>query len=153
MVARSNPVADPFMWLDKLGLLALVVPWRRKEVSPAAIALALQSWAYGSASWGEKAIFEQYETNATIALVCAGAACIGTVYRARWSAIASVVSALALFGMMFTELSELVMSQHEFDGYWFDRFATYSSGAIAASVAAIVAWRTTRAVVPLVALR
>jgi hypothetical protein len=139
-----HPIDDPFIWLDELGVLAFVVPWRRKEVSPAAIVLALQVWAYGSASWGDMAIFEQYETNATIALVCAAAACIGTVYRAQWSAIASAVSALALFGMMFTELGEVVMSQHEFDGYWLDRFATYSSGAIAASVAALLAWRTTR---------
>ena len=140
-----HPIDDPLLWLQHLGVLAFVMPWRRNEVSPAAIALALQVWAYGSASWGDLLFFEQYETNATIALVCAAAACIGTVYRARWSAIASAVSALALFGMMFTELGELVLSRREFSAYWLDSFATVVSGAIAASVAAILAWRTTRA--------
>jgi hypothetical protein len=142
------PAADAFDWnihmIARLGLLAFVIPWRRKEVSPAAVALVLQVWAYGSAAWGDLLFFDQYETNATIALVCAAAACIGTVHRARWSAIASAVSALALFGMMFSELGELVMSRHPLNGYWLDTFFTVGSGAIAASVAAILCWRTTR---------
>lgn len=141
-----HAIDDPLLWLDKLGLLAFVMPWRRREISPPAIVLALLAWVYGSAWWGDMTILEQYETNATIALVCAAAACIGTVYRARWSAIASAISALALFGMMFTELGELVLSRNEFNGYWLDRFATYTSGAMAATVAAILAWQhTTRA--------
>jgi hypothetical protein len=135
-----NPLA--LTWV--IGVLAFVMPWRRKEVSPAAIALALQVWAYGSASWGDLLFFDQYETNATIALVCAAAACIGTVRGARWSAIASAVSALALFGMMFSELGELVMSRHEFNGYWLETFGRVASGAIAASAAAFLGWRATR---------
>jgi hypothetical protein len=63
------------------------------------------------------------------------------VLRARWSAIASAVSALALFIMV----GELCMWRSELSGEWqLFVFANFGGGAIAASVAAILAWRTTR---------
>jgi len=142
---RPHFDGDPLVWLGTLGVVAFVMPWRRREISPAAIALALQAWAFGSAAWGDMSFLEQYETNVAIGLVSAAAACFGTVYRARWSAIASAISALALSGMMFSELGELVLSRREFNGYWIHDFATVGTGAIAASVATFLVWRTKRA--------
>ncbi len=141
-----HPHPPSWVWLVPLGVLAFVTPWRRKEISLAAVSLALQVWAYASAAWGMDVAFSKaYETNLTVAYVCAGTACIGTVLRARWSAIASAVSAVALFGIMFSELGELFLSRSELDVWWAYTFGKFGSAATAASVAAILAWRTTRA--------
>jgi hypothetical protein len=144
MLFPWRPGAPSWFWLVELGVVAFVMPWRRREISPAAIGLALLVWAYCPASFQDQLFFKAYEANLTIAYACAAAACVGTVLRARWSVIASAVSALALFGVMFSELGELMMSRSELDVWWVFNFGKISSGAIAASVAAILAWRTTR---------
>jgi ABC-type Mn2+/Zn2+ transport system permease subunit len=121
------------------------MPWRRKEISPAGITLALLVWAYASAMWGgDWKFYDAYEPSLMIAFVCAGAASIGTMVRARWSTMASAISAVALFGIMFSELGELFMSRSEFNVWWIYTFGTLCSGAIAATVATFVSWRTAR---------
>lgn len=122
--------------VGNLGAFAFVMPWRGNEVSPAAIILALQAWAFSTCGLSQE--FTE-EWMAMLTVICV-AACIGTVVRARWSAIASAVSALALFTMV----AELFMWRSEFSGdvQLFD-IASFAGGAIAASVAAIFAWRTT----------
>jgi hypothetical protein len=45
---------------------------------------------------------------------------------------------------MFSELGELMMSRSELNVWWVFNFGKISSGAIAASISAILAWRTTR---------
>lgn len=137
--------ADPryFIWLiGDLGAFAFVMPWRRKEVSLPAITLALQASAYSAG--GLSVVFTE-ETMAMLAVVSA-AACIGTVLRARWSAIASAVSALTLFIMV----GELCMWRSELSSelqLFVFVLANFGGGAIAATVAAILAWRTTRSTV------
>jgi hypothetical protein len=144
--------ADPFGWITRLGGLALVMPWRRTEYSLAAINLALQAWACGSA-W--IALASQLAPSdavllrsvcGTIALVCAAAGCIGTVRGARWSAITSAVSALALF-IALGALSTAQFHRGDALEWQVHVFGAVGSGAIAATVAAVLGWRTTRSLV------
>ncbi len=130
--------ASPLAWLPDVGLLAFIMPWRRTEISVAAITLALQTWACASGlialPWflGADGALSLRSVCGTIVLVGAFAACIGTARRARWSTLTSALSALALFCALLT----------------LTRFPSkLSSGAIAAIVAAVLDWRTTHSLV------
>lgn len=136
------PIDLPFMvrTIWELGIVAFVMPWRRQEFSPTTVTLALQSWACVSAMSFAKSNSLFVETSETVALVCAAAACVGIVRRARWSAIASALSALALVGA----LGDLFMPTLT-GGYAPElQLYPYGSGAIAATIAAILGWRSTR---------
>lgn len=148
-LAFTMPVPPPPLhFVLELGLLAFVVPWGRKEVSAAAISLALQVWVFSSAStvlsfsaMAPDGALLVASKCATIAVVAAAAGCIGSVLRARWNAIASTVGALALFGA----LADLSTSRFNETLPWqLYMFTAISTGAIAAVTAAILGWRATR---------
>lgn len=140
----------PFQWSVEVGILVFVMPWRRNEFSLAAINLALQAWATICALWALTSAAMGMQSArvpgcvyGTIALVCAVASCFGTVHRARWSAISSGVSALALFGALHT-LGLWPFRPDDPLEFQLMEFGTIGSGAIAAMLAAVLGWRTTR---------
>ncbi len=147
----------PVLWSAEVGVLAFVVPWRRNESSLAAITLALQAYAAFSAWLIHHPLIQPVEdvlqlepTFERIGLACAVIGCVGTVLRARWSALASAVSALALSGAMI----ELLTSSG-----WDSIGPSYrlkwqiwmvggvATGAMAAAIAAVIGWRSTRSLV------
>lgn len=140
------------IWITDLGLLAFIMPWRRTEISFAAIILALQTWACVSGLtallWvpGPDGALSLRSVSGTIALVCALAGCIGTARRARWSALTSAVSALALFGAL-TTLTTFPFNLGDTGELQPMPYGAVGSGAIAATVAAVLSWRTTRSLV------
>ncbi len=144
----------PHMWIVDLAVLAFVMPWRRNESSPAAIKLALQAWACHSALAALALAASRHDEDVrslgcvlgTVALLGAAAACIGTVRRARWSTIATVVSTLALFSALHT-LSMWPFTVGDSLQIQLGAFAQLGSGAIAGTIAAFLGWRTTRSLV------
>lgn len=151
------PLDDQFFMVAELGVLAFVIPWRRNELPSAAITLALQSYA-AFAAWkmshpivvGWDDVLRLAPVCERIAVVGAVAACVGTVLRTRWSAIASAVSALALF----TAMGDLLVSV-DWDTIGpamrlklqVAMFGGLGAGAIAAAIAAVLGGRTTRSLV------
>lgn len=148
LLAPAAP--DPLYLMCEVGVLAFVAPWRWNEISTAALALALQIWAYGAAAVlltlqftaGENGDVLLGPTCATITLICTATGCVASVLRARWSAFASALSAIALF----VACGELFMMNFRFDNafsWQLYLFGAVSTGAVAATVAAVLSWRTT----------
>ncbi|HUJ58120.1 MAG TPA: hypothetical protein VLX92_06500 [Kofleriaceae bacterium] len=139
-------------WLvAQLGVVMFLAPWRRGELAPAGVALALQVWAYGVATF---VLSFQVTTRggpdlvapaAQIALVAAMLATAGCVMRARWAAIASGLSAVTL-GVALAQLAQLSFKFPALHpgGFRFGTLGLAASGALAAAVAAVVAWRGAR---------
>jgi hypothetical protein len=143
-------VHPPVMWCAAyVGILAFVMPWRRGELSTSGLALALQVWAVGSAAFALEFQITSADgsqvmaVGALIAFFAAAAATIGGVLRARWGAIASLVAAPTL-ALAMAEVLPLrfrfpfpLATQLEMTGL-------LVSGALAATVAAILSWRAAR---------
>ncbi len=146
--ALLDPATAPWL-VAELGALAFVAPWRRRELTPAGWALVLQVWSYCAASF---ALMFQYTTNdgsylliapaATVAALAAVIATCGGILRARWSALASAISAATLV-FAITELWGL---RFAFDHAFFRVYivGSVASGAVAAAISALLAWRTAR---------
>jgi hypothetical protein len=124
-----------------LGVVALLVPWSRKELSLAVITLALQAW--GCVSAVGVVIFQTAAADSahtlrvacgTVAVVCAVASCIGTARGERWSAITSAASALALFVAVGTLFAFPFLQEFAYGGV--------GSGAIALTIAAVISYGT-----------
>jgi hypothetical protein len=86
------------------GAIAFLVPWRRGELSPSALALALLGPAYSAAatmlamymtSPGNIVIKDPWGVIGFTSVLAAGA---GGLLRARWAAIPAAIGALALVG-------------------------------------------------------
>ena len=125
------------------------MPWRRRELTSAGWALALQVWGYVVATFCLMFVYTDsdgsYLMIAPIGMVSAGFAVLatcGTVLRARWSAIASVLSAVALA----VTLSELWGLRIGFGEAFFDVYivGAAASGMLAAMASAVITWRTAR---------
>ena len=139
------------LWLVwHLGVLAFVMPWRRSELPAAGWNLVLQVWTYGASTLALAYQFTSSDGTisvvmplATVAMGCAVVGTCGGILRARWGAFASALGAVALLGAIGAMWSMRIRLAHP------DLFATYllglvSSGAVAAAVAARLAWRTAR---------
>ena len=123
--------------LAQLALVAFLAPWHRRDLSPAGVALALQVWAYAIA--GSIPLTVQLSGVAMIAIAAATLATIGTVLRARWSAVFAVVSALAIAGAT-TQLA----SDTAFLASDMAFVALLATGAVAATISAVVQIATAR---------
>ncbi len=96
-------IIEPMWLLVDLGLVAFVMPWRRRELTGAGWTLALQVWSYSVASMCMNYVYTDsdgsYLMIAPLAMVSAFAAVVatcGVILRARWGALASLVAAGAL---------------------------------------------------------
>jgi hypothetical protein len=124
------------------GMIAFLSPWRRGELSPAGFALALQVWAFSASSFAlgfEISTREGYisvSAGAQVAFVAALIALAGGVVRARWGALASAGSALALAAALI----QMVQLQAKMEGAGVYAIAI----PVLAGSGALVAWRTAR---------
>ncbi|HTR51979.1 MAG TPA: permease prefix domain 1-containing protein [Kofleriaceae bacterium] len=135
--------------LPFLGLLAFLAPWRRGELAPAGLALALQVWAFGAAIFALGFMISTEDghtyisSGAQLAFVTALIALAGGVVRARWGAIASLVSGFALAASLF-EILQLRFRMHDAGVFVIAIPALVGSGALAAAIGALLAWRSAR---------
>jgi hypothetical protein len=142
----SYPGVNPAWLVAYGGMLAFLVPWRRGELTGAGAALALQACAFSAASLSlafQISSSSGRELVAPAALIAFGAAVIATaggVLRARWSALASAVSALTL-AIAFDELMRL---RFTFGGGLMHAamLVMVAAGALSAVVGAVLAWRS-----------
>lgn len=132
----------------ELGILAFVMPWRRREVGAAGIALALISVMYMGASWviGFEISAPHLNPEAIaghVAQVTSLVAGIGIVMRARWAAFGSAIAATS----MIVAASLLLDVTLQFEGAVAVRtmlIGTVIAGAVAAVICSVVSWRTAR---------
>lgn len=142
----SVPGVSP-VWLAAYGgLLAFLVPWRRGELSSAGTALALQVFAFSAATFAlgfyvsSPLGVEHLAPAAQVAFVAAVIATAGGVLRARWSALASVVSAVTLV----VTLDEIWRLQFPLGDSLMHTatLAAIATGALTAALGAVLAWRS-----------
>jgi hypothetical protein len=141
----SYPAVNPAWLVAYGGMLAFLVPWRRGELTGAGLALSLQAWAFGAATLAlafqisTRSGFDLVAPAAQVAFVAAAIATAGGVLRARWSAVASVVSALTLV----LAGDELLHVRFTFGGDLVHAatLVAIASGALSAVVGAVIAWR------------
>jgi len=148
--AALVPGATPLWAAWYAGIAAFLVPWRRGEISGAGWALALHVWAYGAAGF---ALAFQVTTgdgswspvapSSLLALFAAIAATCGGLLRARWSAAAAAVVAVALTAVI-VELWDLRFRFPHPDAYRAGILILVASGAVAAAAGAVLAWRSAR---------
>jgi hypothetical protein len=131
------------------GLVAFLVPWRRGEITAAGAALALQVCAFSAATFALgfqistiDGTFDFVAPAAQVALVAAIIATAGGVLRARWSALASAVSALTL-AIALAEISQLRFRIGD-DLFYVAALAAIGIGAASAAAGAVLAWRSAR---------
>jgi hypothetical protein len=142
----SYPGVNPAWLVAYGGMLAFLVPGRRGELTGAGAALALQACAFSAASLSlafQVSSSSGRELVAPAALIAFGAAVIATaggVLRARWSALASAVSALTL-AIAFDELMRL---RFAFGGGLMHAamLVMIAAGTLSAVVGAVLAWRS-----------
>ena len=143
----SGGGASPWWVAWFVGIVALLTPWHRRELSAAGAALALQVWAFGAASL---ALAYQYTSPdgslpvapaANIALIAAALATAGGVLRARWAAIGSAIAAIAI-GLSLEQMWGLRFRFAHPDVYGAFLFSAIGSGAIASAASAVLGWRS-----------
>jgi hypothetical protein len=139
---------NPAWLVVHAGLVAFLVPWRRGEITVPGAALALQVCAFSAATF---ALGFQISTidgwsfvapAAEVALVAAIVATVGGILRARWSALASAVSALTL-GVALVQVMPLRFRIGE-PLFHIATLSAIGIGAVAAAVGAVLAWRSAR---------
>jgi hypothetical protein len=142
----AYPGVNPAWLVAYLGLLAFLVPWRRGELTGAGIALALQVFAFCAAAFSlgfyisSPLGMEYIAPAAQVAFVAAVIATAGGVLRARWSALASLVSALTLV----ITVDEMMHLRFTFGGSVLHAatITAIAAGALSAFVGAVLAWRS-----------
>ncbi len=128
---------------------ALVMPWRRGELTQSGVALALLSPTYGAAitsvmmfmtAPGGVVLANPF---GSLALVMVIAAAGGVIMRARWAALAALIAGYAL--VMFTREIWDMTYRFEHARLMTTVFlGTFLVGAVTAVPAAILAWRGAR---------
>ena len=120
-----------------IGALVFLAPWRRRELSVAGVALALQGWLFWSATFAVLAATQHSRwiehpsvSAASLALCACVAAICGGVLRARWSVIATAIAAIALVA---TRTDDVILS-------WM-RASGIVSAIASAALAAGLLWR------------
>lgn len=146
-----DPSISPTWLVLHAGIVAFLAPWRRREITYAGVALALQTWAATSAimvlgfqvTTTMNGPPEYVTPAALVAVVAASKATVGGILRARWSAIASLVSAVTLA----VSIHQLVGMSFKFahgDLYEVMTFAMLATGALASLAASVLLWRHAR---------
>ena len=139
--------ASPWWVAWFVGIVALLAPWHRRELSAAGAALALQVWSFGAASL---ALAYQYSSSgdwvpvapaANVAVIAAALATAGGVLRARWATIGSAIATIAL-GLALEPMWSLRFRFDHPDAYRAFLFAAIGSGAIASAASAVLGWRS-----------
>lgn len=139
------------VWLVlHVGIVVFLAPWRMREVTRAGVALALQVWAVASAMLvlGYQittldGATEYVTPAALIAIAAAGLAAVGGILRARWSAIASLVSAATL-ALSFHQLLAMTFKFADAGLFQALTFGMLATGALASLVASVLVWRNAR---------
>jgi hypothetical protein len=142
------PVAPVVVWqaLCFAGAIAFLVPWRRGELSPSALALALLGPAYSAAATmlslymtarGNSIIHDPWGVIAFASVLAAGA---GGLLRARWAAIPAAIGALALAGAAH-QLWSLQPRMPSAELWHAMLVGTMIAGAIAFALSARLMWR------------
>ena len=143
------PVPHPLWLIPYAGTLAFVMPWRRNELTTTGFSLALQVWAFGAAAF---ALGFQISTptgvryisqGAEVALFATTIAVAGAVLRAKWSALASAVSAITL-AMAFVEISPLKFNFGFPQLVYTAVLLLVGTGVLAAVVGTVLSWRNAR---------
>jgi hypothetical protein len=117
-----------------------VVPWRRSEIAPPGIALALLVWTFlGVSAFGALSSLASRDLEPLVLVAWFGAvvASCGIVLRARWSAVVAAVASISLAGGMAVLAGSLSPELPIV-------IAQVLAGAVAAAAAAVIAWRTAR---------
>jgi hypothetical protein len=151
-VALAMPIEMPHATLflvSNLGALAFLVPWRRGELTPAAIGLALLApaysaaasslWFYASSPDGVVVI----NPIGFLAALCVVLAGIGFVLRARWGAIPAAIAALSLVGVT-NAFWPMDWRMPGGEAWRMLVLGNFMFGAATAAIAAVVCWRTAR---------
>jgi hypothetical protein len=140
------------LWLiPHVGTVLFVMPWRRNELYRAGFALALQALAFGAAvrvggmmdSLGDGPI--HMAPAGLIAFFALVIAVSGTVLRARWAALASVVGAVMLVASVIECAPFFLRYRFEFvleEGV--PIAVMLVAAAIAATIAAFASWKSAR---------
>jgi hypothetical protein len=140
LVAWPTPIG--WMWLAaQLGVMAVLLPWRRRELGPVGWALVAQAWNFGAASLAlgysrtPDVSSSLIAPAAVLAVACSIAATLGIIMRGRWAAVVSLASA----GLLALSLGELPHS---------DAYRPYvvfvGSGIVGALAASVFGWRHAR---------
>jgi len=151
-VGSDLPAGTYELWRDACltGAFMFVAPWRRAELARAGYVIALLAWAYHGAC--EMASYQLarpgqlpfVDPAGTVAFVATLAAGVGTLVRARWAAIAAAAAAPSL-AIGIAELRTLPFPVVERTAAIVERLGGIAAAAVAAAVAAVLAWRGTRA--------
>ncbi|MEP6866373.1 MAG: hypothetical protein ABJE66_37490 [Deltaproteobacteria bacterium] len=142
-------VAHPLWLVPYVGTVMFVMPWRRSELTASGLALALQVWSYAGASFAlnfaitthGRADWRPVSYGAVVAFFTTVIATTGGVLRARWGAVAGLVSAVALVAAV----GEFAMLPYYFPLHFqIPAMALLGSGALAAAISAMLSWREAR---------
>lgn len=145
------PGISPVWLLVHVGLVAFLAPWRRGEITAAGGSLVLSVWAFAAATFAlgfvvsSPAGVEHLASGAVPAVFGAMAATLGGVLRARWAALASAVAAAGI-AIAVVQLAPLPIGFPAASPELFriGLLALVASGAVAAALAAALAFRTAR---------
>lgn len=150
VVTITVPSRNPMWLVPYLGILAFVMPWRRKELSSSGLAVALHVWAFCAATvalefqTSEGTAVYYLAPGATIAFTGAVLATCGTILRARWAILGSLVCAIKLVECAYVfrpaHFPFPVSAQVTI-------LAMIGSGVIAATIGTILSWRDARSTV------
>ena len=149
IVTVTVPSANPMWLIAYLGIFVFVMPWRRNELSSTGLAVALHVWAFCAAT-----LVLEFQTpnglgfcylapGATIAFTGAVLATGGTIVRARWAALGSLVCVIKLVERTYAftpmpHYSRMPMSAQV------TMLAITASGVIAATIGTLLSWRNAR---------
>jgi hypothetical protein len=135
--------------ISNVGALVFLVPWRRGELTPAAIGLALLApgysaavaslWSYASAPGG-MVVMNPFGFLAALCVVLGG---IGFVLRARWGAVPAAIAALSLVGVTHA-FWPMHIRMPTGDVWRVLILGNFVFGAATATIASVVCWRTAR---------
>jgi hypothetical protein len=138
---------SPLYFVWNIGLLALLMPWRKDELTGPGLALASYAWAYGVATWAlsfqvtsPDGVDLYFVPSGAIACIAIGVATLGTLLRARWSSIAGVVAAAAL-GIALVEMAGIEFLFADALVMEIAMLGSLVTGMVAALAGAALAWR------------
>jgi hypothetical protein len=149
LIGVNAGVANPLWLVPYVGTALFVMPWRRTELTAGGLALALGVWSYTAAAFAMnfaitthgRSDWRPVSYGALVALFTAVIATTGGVLRARWGALAGLVSAVALaIGVGEFATLTFYYPLH----YQITSIALLGTGSVAAAISAILSWRDAR---------
>jgi hypothetical protein len=142
-------VSNPLWLVPYVGTVLFVMPWRRAELTANGLALALQVWSYTASAFAMQFAITQHgrldwrpvSYGAVVALFTSIVATTGGVMRARWGALAGLVSAIALALAVFDFATLHYMWPLRIQ---VPTVALLASGSLAAAFGTGLIWRNAR---------